>query len=224
MLVKDWMTKGVMNLGPDTSVIDAAEILRKKNIRQMPVIDAGGRVVGIVSDRDVRDAMPSKYLPGDGAAAGASLAALKVNEIMTPEPLTISPEAAVESAAELLLRHKIGGLPVADEDGKLVGIITEVDVFRYLSHVTGLVRGGIQLVFLLPDVPGSAIDLLGRLKDEEVRLTSVLTSYDGVPAGMRKVSIRVQSAGRHNLQSLIALLSDSYQLLYYVTDGQAVHL
>jgi acetoin utilization protein AcuB len=130
----------------------------------------------------------------------------------------------VESAAELLLRHKIGGLPVADEDGKLVGIITEVDVFRYLSHVTGLVRGGIQLVFLLPDVPGSAIDLLGRLKDEEVRLTSVLTSYDGVPAGMRKVSIRVQSAGRHNLQSLIALLSDSYQLLYYVTDGQAVHL
>lgn len=224
MLVKDWMTTGVMNLGSEATVIDAAQIMRKKNIRQMPVIDAGGRVVGIVSDRDVRDAMPSKYLPGDSTASGAGLAALKVRDIMTPEPHTVSPEAAVESAAELLLRHKIGGLPVVDEQGKVVGIITEVDVFRYLAHVTGLVRGGIQLVFLLPDVPGSAIELLGRLKDEEVRLTSVLTSYDGVPAGMRKVSIRVQSAGRHTLHSLVSLLRESYQLLYYVTDGRAVRL
>jgi len=76
MLVRDWMTKNVITLGLKTTVVDAAEIMRTKKIRQFPVIDVNGSLVGIVSDRDIRDAMPSKYLPGD-AANGGSLDSLR---------------------------------------------------------------------------------------------------------------------------------------------------
>ena len=223
MLVKDWMTSKPINLGEETTVIDAAEIMFKSNIRQLPVIDEQGKLVGIVSDRDIRDALPSKYLPGDLPSEDTGgLLALKVKDIMTIDPIVTHPDETVENVAYILQKNKIGGLPVLDEDNNLVGIITEVDVFRYLCAVTGISFPGIQLIFKLPDTPGAAIDLLKDLKGAKIRLTSVLTSYENVEEGFRKVSIHIQGTGKHSLESLVEYLKEKYDLLYYVNDGKAI--
>ncbi|NCC24073.1 MAG: CBS domain-containing protein [Deltaproteobacteria bacterium] len=224
MLIKDWMTQGSINLGQDTSIIVAAEIMRRNNVRQLPVVDDKGNLAGIVSDRDVRDALPSKFLPGDGLEPGSetTLASIKAKHVMTLDPVVISPDEPVETAAEALLTNKIGGLPVVDNDNNLVGIITEIDVFRYLCAVTGVTLGGLQMVFELEDTPGAAIELLATLRDQDIRLTSVLTSYAHVRPGFRHVSIRVQSTGRHTLESLVEFLKGKYPLVFYVNDGHAV--
>jgi acetoin utilization protein AcuB len=226
MLVKDWMTQGPINLGLETTVIDAAEIMRRNTVRQLPVVDQNGTLAGIVSDRDIRDALPSKFLPGEGLDTdnSYSLASIKAKHIMTVDPVIISPDEPVETAAEILLNNKIGGLPVIDDDNHLVGIITEVDVFRYLCSVTGVSQGGLQMVFELKDTPGMTIQLLDCLRDQDIRLTSVLTSYAHVSPGFRHVSIRVQSTGRHTLESLVEYLRDKFPLVFYVNDGHAVSL
>jgi acetoin utilization protein AcuB len=222
MLVKDWMTDATINVTPETSVVTASEFLRRKNIRQLPVIDDAGELVGIVSDRDIRDAMPSKYLPGDHVM-GEGLAGLTVQDIMALDPLTISPEAAMESAADILLKNKFGALPVLDDDGLLVGVISQADIFKYLCSATGVSGGGIQLIFKLSDAPGEAIKLLGLLRGEDVRLISVMTSYEHVEYGFRHVSIRVRCSGKHSLESLADYLREkNYELLYYIHDGKAV--
>ncbi|HKK34656.1 MAG TPA: CBS and ACT domain-containing protein [Desulfomicrobiaceae bacterium] len=225
MLVNNWMTEGSINLGMETTIIDAAEILRRNNIRQLPVIDSSGKLAGILSDRDIRDAMPSKFLPG-GTREGQenNLATLKVKDVMTIDPWTILPDSTVEQAAEQLNKHRIGGLPVQDRDGNLLGIITEVDILNYLCKTTGMDNKSIQFVFKLPDTPGAAIDLLGCLAGEDVRLTSVLSSYEDAEIGFRHVSIRVQNTGKHTMSSLLDLLKTKYRLLYYVHDGRAVTL
>jgi len=221
MLVKDWMTKLPLNLLEDTCVADAAEIMFKSNVRQMPVTDKNGKLVGIVSDRDIRDALPSKYLPGDIPQDHGGLAALKVKDIMSIDPITTHPEQTVESVAYILQTKKIGGLPVLDDKGELIGIITEVDVFRYLCKVSGVMSSGIQLIFYLPDNYGATIDLLSELKGKEVILQSVLTSYENVEDGYRMVSINVKSSGKDTLEEFIDFFKNKYDLRYYVVDGKA---
>lgn len=225
MLVRYWMAERPMTLGKDENVVAAAEVMRAQHIRQFPVVDAGGRVVGIVSDRDIRDAMPSKYLPGSiSVEQGISLADLKVSKIMTEEPLCIRPETAMDAVADLLSKHKIGALPVVDADGILVGIITEVDVFRFLVSATGLARGGAQFAFRLEARPGPLAALLEDLRSQNVHFSSVLTSHDLQQAGYRHAYIRVEHLGDHSLGSLVAYLSSEHNLMYYITDGQVTYL
>ncbi len=106
MLVGDWMTEEVLTLMPGAPIINAMEMMRDAGIRQIPVTEASGLVVGIVSDRDVRDAMPSKFLPGDNAAGkGDGLMGLKIKDIMTHDPYIVSPDTCMEVAAEILLER-----------------------------------------------------------------------------------------------------------------------
>ncbi|WP_462323536.1 CBS and ACT domain-containing protein [Desulfoplanes sp.] len=224
MLVKNWMTEGCINLSEETNVLDASEIMRRTKVRQFPVIDSRGGLVGIVSDRDIRDAMPSKYLPGDPVSnQETNLLTLRVSDIMTIDPLVTSPEETVETVAAILLQNKIGALPVLDGANALVGIITEIDVLRYLCATSGgSIMAGIQLIFEIEDTAGATIDLLGYLQGEKIRLTSVLTSYKNVENGHRRVSIRVQSTGDHSLETLAEFLRKKFKLTHYVKDGRAV--
>jgi len=223
MLVRDWMTKNVITLGLKTTVIDAAEIMRTKKIRQFPVIDEAGRLAGIVSDRDIRDAMPSKYLAGD-SIQGGGLAHLRASDIMSSEPQTVSPTTPMDMVANVLQRHKFGGLPVVNEGGRLVGIITVADVLRFLCSTSGLPRGGVQIAFRLEEKPGPLAALLEDLRHEGIRFTSVFTSHDLVQAGYRDAYVRIGNMGEHTLESLIATLSARYTLLFYVDGGHTTML
>lgn len=223
MLVRDWMTKNVITLGLKTTVVDAAEIMRTKKIRQFPVIDEKGALAGVVSDRDIRDAMPSKYLPGD-AANGGSLGSLRAADIMSAEPMTVSTTTPVDMVANLLMRHKFGGLPVVDEAGRLVGIITVADVFRFLCTASGLQRGGPQIALRLEAKPGPLSSMLEFLRGEGVRFGSVFTAHDVADPGYRNVYVRIVDLGEHNIDSLIATLRTHYTVLFFVEDGRTTML
>lgn len=222
MLVRDWMTVNVMTLGVNSSVMEAADILRQKDIRQFPVIDGQGVLVGIVSDRDIRDAMPSKFIPGDctdGREGG--LNTLTAGDIMTPGPLTVAPDTAINAVAEILVRHKIGGLPVV-EGGKLVGIITQADVMRFLCAASGSLRSGTQLAFRLEARPGPLAALLTDIRDLGLTFTSVFTANDIKQPGSRNAYIRVEGLAGRSVEQLVELFQKKYVVLFYVNEGVTV--
>jgi CBS domain-containing protein len=128
-LVRDWMTPDVITISPGTSLHEAHEIMRTRRVRRLPVLDHD-RIVGIVTLGDVRGAEPSRASSLSVWEINALLAKLKVAEIMSRQPMTIRQDASIREAARLMLDHKFSGLPVVDEAGRLVGIITESDIFR----------------------------------------------------------------------------------------------
>ncbi len=135
-LVKHWMTRDVITITPDTSLHEAHRLMTEKRIRRLPVLDHD-KLVGIVTLGDVRSAEPSAASTLSVWEMNNLLAKLKVAEIMTREPTTISQEATISTVAEIMLEKKFSGLPGVDEAGKLVGIITESDIFRLVVREWG---------------------------------------------------------------------------------------
>ncbi|MDR3640515.1 MAG: CBS and ACT domain-containing protein [Humidesulfovibrio sp.] len=219
MLVRDWMTRNVITLGLKTTVVDAAEIMRTKKVRQFPVIDEKGILVGIVSDRDIRDAMPSKYLPGD-SVSGGNLSNLRAADIMSAEPTKVSLITPMDMVANILMRQKFGGLPVTDEAGRILGIVTVADVLRFLCTASGLQRGGPQIAVRLESKPGPLSGLLDFLRAEGVRIGSVFTSHDHGDPIYRNAYVRIVDMGERTLPDLIASLKAKHHLLFYVEDGR----
>ncbi|MFQ5399881.1 MAG: CBS domain-containing protein [Anaerolineae bacterium] len=129
-LVKDWMIKDVIVAEPETPMLDAHKLMREKGIRRMPVVK-NGKVVGIVTRSDVRKAQPSSATTLNVWEMNYLLAKLELKDIMTRDVVTIAPNDTIKKAAELMHDRQIGALPVV-EDGRLVGIITESDIFRIL--------------------------------------------------------------------------------------------
>lgn len=128
--VQDWMTPDPITIDPRTTVPEAGRLMKECNIRRLPVVEAG-RLVGIVTLGDIREASPSDATSLSIYELNYLIARLTVGEIMSRDPISIAPDTSIEAAARLMLEHKIGGLPVVD-GSKVVGIITESDIFRLL--------------------------------------------------------------------------------------------
>jgi acetoin utilization protein AcuB len=122
----------------------------------------------------------------------------------------------VEETAQVLQKNRISGAPVVDADGQLVGTITQTDLFRVLISLTGVGNGGIQFGFQVEDRPGSIKEVADIIRIYGGRMVSILSSYDNVPEGYRKVYIRMRSIERSRLQMLIEDLSTKATLLYIV--------
>lgn len=222
MLVRNWMTTECVQLGLNTPVVEVKETMRRNSLRHLPVIDDRGHLVGIISDGDVRDAMPSKYLDYESRGRGKSLADLRARDIMTEDPTVVAEDASMETAAELLQEYGVGSLPVVKEDNALTGMLADRDVFRYLCTVTGLEQGGIQLVFEVNNTPGQALELVLCLKDLGIRLTSVLTSCERIKPHILQVAVRVKMlCGTHPTEVLDRL--KKFPLIYAVAEGAMVH-
>ena len=128
MRVKEWMSPSPTTAGPKTSVSEARELMRRKVIRHLLVTE-GERLVGIITDRDIRLNLPSPATSLSVWEVNYLLAKLTVGDVMTKTVITVEPERPIEDAARLILEHRIGALPVV-EDGRLVGILTETDLLR----------------------------------------------------------------------------------------------
>lgn len=128
MRVADWMNKELVVVTPDVPVKEAMRILQEKRIRHLPVVEEG-RLVGIITDRDLRSVAPSPATSLSIYEINYLLDKLTVKEVMTKKVFTVSPETELEEAARLILGRRIGALPVV-KDGTLVGIITETDLLR----------------------------------------------------------------------------------------------
>jgi CBS domain-containing protein len=129
--VSDWMTKNVITTTRQTPISHAHQVMSEKNIRRLPVVE-NGKLLGIVTIGDVREASPSDATTLSIWELNYLWAQLTVEKIMTRNLLTVAPETPILDAAEMMLEHKVSGLPVVDEDKNLVGIITESDIFRML--------------------------------------------------------------------------------------------
>jgi acetoin utilization protein AcuB len=129
--VSVWMTPNPVTVTPETTLPEAHRLMKERRIRRLPVMD-GDKLVGIVTWGDIREASPSDATSLDIYELHTLLAKLSVREIMTRSPITVRPTTSIARAAQLMLEHKIGGLPVVNRHGRLIGIITESDIFRVL--------------------------------------------------------------------------------------------
>ena len=128
MKVQACMTAQPTSVDPGASISEAARLMKQGRFRRLPVVDRG-HVVGIVTDRDIRQAMPSDATSLSIWEIHSLIAKIQVREVMTKNPVVVSPEQPLAEAAKLMLERKIGGLPVV-QDGRLVGVVTATDVLR----------------------------------------------------------------------------------------------
>jgi len=215
MLVKNWMSKNVITIDADDSMQEAIKLLKENKIRRLPVIKKG-KLVGIVTDRDVRRASASDATTLDIHELIYLISKIKVQDIMTRDPITVPPDFTVEETAEVLLNNRISGVPVVDHLGNIVGIITQTDLFRVLISLTGVGSRGIQFGLLINDKPGSIKEVADIIRAYGGRMVSILTSYDGVSDGFRKLYIRMHSIERSQLLELKEELIKVAGLIYMV--------
>ncbi|BCG46167.1 CBS domain protein [Citrifermentans bremense] len=158
MLVRDRMTPNPITITPDISVTEALRLMGDKKIRRLPVVERNGKLVGIVSDRDLFQASPS---PATSLAIWEIhdlLAKLTVDKTMTTEVITVTEETPLEEAARIMVDRRIGGLPVMKGDA-LVGIITESDLFQALLELLGGRRKGVRLTVTTTGAKGTLADV-----------------------------------------------------------------
>lgn len=218
MLIKDWMAKDPVTISEDTSMIKAIHIMKERRFRRLPVV-AAGRLVGMVTDRDLKEAAPSKATTLDVHELYYLLAELQVKEIMSHNPLSVSQDDTVEHAAQIMLDHTISGLPVVDTQGKVVGIITQSDVFRAFMDITGVLQGGVQFALRLPDRPGLIKEVVDLLRSRGARFVSLLSSYAKAQEGFRDVYIRVKDLSPEALAAAQAELASRYEVRYIIPEG-----
>lgn len=170
MLVEEIMSRELVSIGTEDTLARAWELIRQRRIRHLPVVE-GTALVGILSDRDLRDASPSVL----ELRSRDFLEGTPVRTIMRSEVITLHPLETIEEAARLLYEHRIGCLPVVSR-GELVGIVTETDILRSLVRMLGADRPGSHLEVAVPDRPGMLAEIAGIIKNHQVNISSVLTT------------------------------------------------
>jgi acetoin utilization protein AcuB len=216
MLIENWMTKDVITGTPDMSMMKASKIMKEKGIGRLPVVDDKGVLMGLVSDRDIKEASPSKATTLDMHELYYLLSEIKLKDIMTKKVVTIHTGETIERAAQLMLEHNIGGMPVVDEGNKVVGMVTDSDIFKVLVRITGVMEGGVQIGVRLPNEPGGMVPVLDYLKDNGARLMSLLTSCEPAEVGMRDVYIRIRDMDKTALNKLKDGMYKQFEMIYWV--------
>lgn len=189
MLVKNWMNKNVVTIDSRAPLQEAINLLMENDISILPVMEEG-KLVGIVTDRDVKRASPSDACLLDFQNVMYHVARMAVGSIMSKPALTISTDRTIEETAEVLLENNISGAPVVDEQGEIKGIITKDDLFAALISLSGLSHRGVLFGFLLKDAPGSIREVTDPIREQGGRLASIVSTYESAPEGSRYVYIR----------------------------------
>jgi acetoin utilization protein AcuB len=214
MLVVNWMSTRLVSIDPEESMSQAIRLLKENHVGRLPVIDKAGKLVGIVSDKDLKRAGASDATALEVHELAYLLSRVKVKDIMTPSPITVHIHDTIEEAALAMLENKISGVPAVGDDGKVVAMLTQSDIFRALIALTGVTRGGIQFAMDLPDEPGSIKVAGDIIRKYGGRMVSILSTFDRVAEGRRKVYIRMKSVDRSKLMQIKDELAQIGVLLY----------
>ncbi len=164
MIVSQIMTANPFTVQPDTPVTDAQDTMRREKVSRLPVLDHG-KLVGIVSEKDLLYASPSPASSLNVYEMTNLLSKLKVKSVMSKAPQTIHATDLVEDAARMMRDHDVGGLPVIDENDGLCGIITESDVFRLFVDLFGVRTKGVRATLRIPEKPGEIAELSQVIAD-----------------------------------------------------------
>jgi acetoin utilization protein AcuB len=212
------MTTDVVSIDEETSMMKASIIMKERKIRSLPVVNKKGKVIGIVSDRDLKDAAPSKATTLDVYELNYLLSSMKIKDIMTKNVVSVRPDETVEFAAILMLENRISSLPVLNSNDKLVGIITQTDVFKVLISITGVYTGGIQFAFSLEDRPGSLKEAADVIRSHGGRIISILSTRETAEPGRRNVYMRCSTLPDEMLGTLVKELEEKFVVLYSSKD------
>ena len=216
MIVRKWMSENPIVIDESASLSDAINLLKQHKIRRLPVLKKG-KLIGIISDRDLKEASPSKVTSLDIWELHYLMSKIIVKTIMTKNPVTVTPDTTIERAAILMFDNKIGGLPVVNKDGSLAGILTEQDVFKALINITGARFAANRVSITIPDVPGSIKDVMDIMRKHSFKYNSILTTHEGVKEGFREVLIRFQ-AEEEDLEKILADLKAKYDSVELTVD------
>jgi acetoin utilization protein AcuB len=165
MLVRDWMTKDPLTVTPDTPVLEAINLLKQKKFRRLPVVK-DGKLLGLVTDKDLKDAMPSKATTLSVWEMNYLLSKLTVEEVMAKPVITVGADEPLEKAALIM-------------EDKLVGIITVTDVLRAFIEVLGLRLGGLRITVDIPDVPGALAQMAQAVPPANIVSIATAAHLDG---------------------------------------------
>jgi len=215
MLVKNWMSKPAITIDANASMNDAIKLLKNHNIKMLPVMEKG-KLVGIVTDRDLKRASASDATTLEIHELLYLISKIKIKEIMTKTPITVPLDYTIDETAEILLKNKISGVPVIDRYGDVVGSINQNDLFRIIISLTGAEKKGIQFGLEVEDRPGSIKEVTVIIREYGGRMASILTSYDLSYKGFRRVYIRMYGIDRFKLNNLKEALRKKATLLYMV--------
>lgn len=193
MLIKDWMTSPVYVVSPDDSFSAAIRLAKERSVKHLPVVQ-DGKLVGILSDRDLKEAAPSSATSLDMYEINYLMEKTKVKDLMRLKVVTGRPDMPIEEAALLLYNHHIGCLPVVEGD-RLVGIISDRDMYNVLVEITGVRRGGSRISVGLKDAPGSIKDAADIVRRFGFRVNSILSTPEKAAPGQRYVVLRIAGAG-----------------------------
>lgn len=164
MLVENRMSKPVLTITADVPVQDALAQMRKDKVRRYPVVDKHGKMIGIVTSTDLMNATPSEATTLSVWEVNYLLSKITVERVMTKDVITVCSDCTIEEAARIMADNKIGGVPVVD-DNKLVGIITETDLFKVLLEMLGARIPGVRLTVEIKNLPGTLHEITGVISE-----------------------------------------------------------
>jgi acetoin utilization protein AcuB len=177
MFIEKSMTKKVITVRTGSTIYEAKEKMEKNNIRHLPVVEKDNTLVGIITDRDIRSAMPSITLTDrESAEERARILKLRVKEIMTRNPVSISPTNTLGDALFMMQKMRVGAFPVVDPRGKLKGIISIRDLIRAFINVLGIEESGTLLCVLAEDKIGQMKKIVDAITEEKISLGSILVA------------------------------------------------
>jgi acetoin utilization protein AcuB len=190
MLVGSRMSKPVYTISPETSLEDALSIMEKEHIRRLPVVDRDGNLVGIVTEQDLIKASPSEASLLDKWEIKSLMSTLPVEKVMTRQVITLTEDVLLEEAARIMADKKVSGLPVV-RGSKVVGMLTETDIFKIFLEMMGARQSGIRLSFLIANKPGQLAKLshaVSEIGGDIITMGTFAGSQSGIGEMMMKVS------------------------------------
>ena len=196
MAVKDFMTRKVVYVSPDTTVAHTADMMREQGLRRLPVIE-NDRLVGVVTERTMAEASPSKVTSLSIYEMNYLLNKTKIRDIMARDVVTVSPYASLEDAVYAMMKNQVGILPVV-EAGQVFGVITEKDVFKAFLEVSGYGEEGIRVIITADDTVGTLAKIVDTISADNLNIkrTVVATRRSG------KVAIEIQIDGKADVTDL----------------------
>jgi acetoin utilization protein AcuB len=200
MLVGERMSHPVVTIPPTTPITDALKLMRQEKIRRMPVIK-DGKLVGIVSDKDLLNASPSSATSLSIWEMNYLLSKITVGDVMTKDVLTVSPDATLEEAARIMADNKIGGLPVTRDD-KVVGIITETDIFKLFLELMGAREPGVRVVALVQEKRGELAKLTQSIAEIGGNFVA-FGQFAGEDTSNREITFKVSGVSEDQVREAV---------------------
>jgi len=201
MLVGDRMSKPVITIHPETSMKDALELMEREHVHRLPVVDKKGKLVGIISERELYKEYPSEATTLSVWELNYLLKEITIEKLMTRDVTTVTEDTPLEEAARIMVDKDFSGIPVVRDD-KVVGMITETDLFKIFLEMLGARNPGVRLTVLMPETPGALMKVTEAIFKIGGNIEAVGT-FLGESTANREITIKVEDVEMEALREAV---------------------